>query len=74
MSRPAIVRYAGLAGSLLLAVAAYSGGADRPWTPTSTPRTIFAGDDGVLLPLCWLLGTALMVLSRFWRPLLPVGL
>jgi alpha-1,6-mannosyltransferase len=60
-----MIRYAGLAGSLLLAVAAYLGGADRPWAPTSTPRTIFAGDDGVLMPLCWFLGTVLMI-GAWW--------
>lgn len=65
MSRPAIIRYTGLAGSLLLAVAAYLGGAHRPWSPNTTPGTIFAGDDGVLLPLCWLLGTVLMI-GAWW--------
>ena len=54
-------RYAGLAGSVLLAVAAQLGGARSPFHPPMTPRTIFAGDDGVLLPVCWLLGTALLV-------------
>ena len=65
MSHPALVRYAGLAGSVLLAVAAYLGGADRPWAPTMTPRTIVAGDDGVLLPLAWLLGTVLLI-GAWW--------
>ena len=54
-------RYAGLAGSILLAVAAHLGGARSPFHPPMTPGTIFAGDDGVLLPVCWLLGTALLV-------------
>jgi alpha-1,6-mannosyltransferase len=61
MSRPALVRYAGLAGSLLLAVAAWRGGAHSPWRPTMTPGTIFAGEDGVLLPVCWLAGTPLLI-------------
>src|SRR4051812_29619106 len=61
MSRPALVRYAGLAGSLLLAVAAWLGGASRPWQPTITPGTIYHGRDGVVLPLAWLFGTALLI-------------
>jgi alpha-1,6-mannosyltransferase len=65
MPRPAVVRYGGLAGSLLLAVAAYRSGAGSPWHPTMTPRTIFAGDSGVLAPVCWLLGTLLMI-GAWW--------
>jgi alpha-1,6-mannosyltransferase len=61
MPRPAVIRYAGLAGSLLLAVAAARHGADWPWRPTMTARTILAGDDGVLTPLCWLAGTLLLI-------------
>lgn len=65
MPRPVLVRYAGLAGSLLLALAAYLGGAHRPWQPTMTPGTIFAGRDGVLLPVAWLAGTLLMI-GAWW--------
>ncbi|WP_030442784.1 polyprenol phosphomannose-dependent alpha 1,6 mannosyltransferase MptB [Actinoplanes subtropicus] len=65
MSRPALVRYAGLAGSLLLAVAAWLGGASRPWHPTITPLTIFRGENGVVLPLAWLFGTALLI-GAWW--------
>jgi alpha-1,6-mannosyltransferase len=65
MPRPALVRYGGLAGSLLLAVAAYRSGAGWPWHPTMTPRTIFAGESGVLAPVCWLLGTAGMI-AAWW--------
>ena len=65
MPRPALVRYAGLAGSLSLAVAAYRGGAHRPWQPTMTPGTIFAGRDGWLTPLAWLAGTALLI-GAWW--------
>jgi alpha-1,6-mannosyltransferase len=61
MYRAAIVRYAGLAGSLLLAVAAYRGGAHSPWHPTMTPTTILRGDNGVLVPVTWLAGTLLLV-------------
>jgi alpha-1,6-mannosyltransferase len=65
MPRATFCRYAGLAGSLLLAVAAWLGGASSPWQPTVTPRTIFAGENGVLLPLTWLLGTALLI-GAWW--------
>ncbi|GIF21023.1 alpha-1,6-mannosyltransferase [Actinoplanes tereljensis] len=61
MPSPAQVRYAGFAGSLLLAVSAYLGGANRPWAPTITPGTIVAGDDGVLLPVSWLAGITLLI-------------
>jgi alpha-1,6-mannosyltransferase len=65
MPRPALIRYAGLAGAILLAVAAFLGGADRPWAPTVTPRTVLAGDDGWLLPLSWLAGTVLLI-GAWW--------
>jgi alpha-1,6-mannosyltransferase len=65
MPRPALLRYAGLAGSLLLAGAAWLGGARSPWQPTVTPRTILAGENGVALPLCWLLGTLLLI-GAWW--------
>src|SRR4051812_45257168 len=65
MPRPPVVRYVGLAGSLLLAVAAYRAGASSPWQPTMTPRTIIAGRDGVLTPVCWLLGTLLLT-GAWW--------
>ncbi|MBM2623268.1 polyprenol phosphomannose-dependent alpha 1,6 mannosyltransferase MptB [Actinoplanes sp. LDG1-06] len=61
MPRPALVRYGGLAGSASLAVAAWLGGATDPWQPTVTPSTIFAGDDGILLPVAWLAGTGLLI-------------
>ena len=65
LAGPATCRHAGLAGSLLLAVAAFLGGARSPWQPPMTPRTIFAGHHGVLLPLAWLLGTALLI-AAWW--------
>ncbi|HET6532204.1 MAG TPA: polyprenol phosphomannose-dependent alpha 1,6 mannosyltransferase MptB [Actinoplanes sp.] len=65
MARPAVIRYAGLAGSVLLAVAAYLGGARSPWQPTMTPRTVLAGENGLLLPLSWLIGTVLLV-GAWW--------
>ncbi|GAA4599489.1 alpha-1,6-mannosyltransferase [Actinoplanes octamycinicus] len=65
MPGPSLVRATGLLGSALLAGAAYLGGAHRPWTPTMTPRTILAGRDGVLLPLLWLAGVALLI-GAWW--------
>jgi alpha-1,6-mannosyltransferase len=65
MPRPAQVRYAGLAGSLLLAVSAYLGGAHRPWAPTITPGTIFTGRNGVVLPVAWLFGVVLLI-GAWW--------
>lgn len=65
MPRPAVVRYVGLAGSLLLAVTAYGGGARSPWHPTITPGTIYHGTNGVLTPLAWLLGTVLLI-GAWW--------
>ncbi|GAA2666695.1 polyprenol phosphomannose-dependent alpha 1,6 mannosyltransferase MptB [Actinoplanes palleronii] len=61
MPRPFLVRYTGLVGSTLLAGAAYLGGAHQPWEPTITPRTIFAGQNGVLLPVLWLTGIVLLI-------------
>ncbi|MEV6345987.1 polyprenol phosphomannose-dependent alpha 1,6 mannosyltransferase MptB [Actinoplanes sp. NPDC051851] len=61
MPRPLLVRLTGLAGSSLLAGAAYLGGARDPWEPTVTPRTVLAGENGVLLPLLWLGGTLLLI-------------
>jgi len=64
-SRPAsfaeLCRWGGFAGSVLLAVAAYRGGARSPFQPPMTPGTIFAGHSGVLAPVCWLAGTVLLV-------------
>ena len=65
MSRPALVRYTGLAGSLFLAAAAFRGGARSPSQPKVTLSTIFAGQSGVLLLLTWLLGTALLI-GAWW--------
>jgi hypothetical protein len=41
-----VCRLAGLAGSVLLAVAGYLGGARSPFHPPMTPGTIFAGTTG----------------------------
>jgi alpha-1,6-mannosyltransferase len=65
MLRLVAVRSAGLAGSVLLAGAAWLGGARSPWQPTVTPRTVLAGDQGTRLPVVWLLGTVLLI-GAWW--------
>ena len=65
MSRPLLVRCAGLAGSVLLAVAAWASGARSPWQPTMTPRTVLSGADGLLAPSAWVLGTVLLI-GAWW--------
>ncbi|AEV82470.1 hypothetical protein ACWT_1452 [Actinoplanes sp. SE50] len=61
MPRPPLIRYAGLAGSTLLSGAARLGGAHRPWEPTVTPWTIVTGQNGILLPVFWLIGITLLI-------------
>jgi alpha-1,6-mannosyltransferase len=63
--RPSVVRCLGLAGSVLLAVAAFRAGASSPWHPTMTPHTILSGRDGVLTPVAWLAGTLLLT-GAWW--------
>ncbi|MFG1610879.1 polyprenol phosphomannose-dependent alpha 1,6 mannosyltransferase MptB [Actinoplanes sp. NPDC049265] len=65
MPGPATIRYGGLAGSLLLALAAARHGADASWSPTMTARTILSGVDGWLTPAAWLAGTLLLV-TAWW--------
>ncbi len=56
-----LVRWGGLAGSVLVALAAYLGGSPFARGTTVTPGTMLAGREGVLLPLCWVVGlTALL--------------
>lgn len=59
------VRWGGLAGSVLLAAAAYLGGAGYVRLVSVNPVTLLRGDKGVLLPICWVAGTAL-VLVAWW--------
>ncbi|WP_207916572.1 polyprenol phosphomannose-dependent alpha 1,6 mannosyltransferase MptB [Micromonospora sp. KC723] len=53
-------RWVGLAGSVLLAVAAYLGGALPDGDLRPTPVSIWQGRHGPLILAAWLLGTALM--------------
>ncbi|RSM64940.1 DUF2029 domain-containing protein [Actinoplanes sp. ATCC 53533] len=67
-----MVRWGGLAGSMLVAAAAYLGGSPFARGTTVTPGTMLAGRQGVLLPLCWVLGlTALLCAWWFGRHRVP---
>jgi len=67
-----VVRWGGLAGSVLVAAAAYLGGSPFARGTTVTPGTMLAGRQGVLLPLCWVLGlTALLCAWWFGRHRVP---
>lgn len=60
-----LARWTGLAGSALLAVAAFLGGA-LPGSPLrATPVSIWQGPDGPLVIALWLVGTALMA-GAWW--------
>ncbi|GGK87943.1 hypothetical protein GCM10012284_22500 [Mangrovihabitans endophyticus] len=58
---PALVRFGGLAGSLLLAAVAWQHGARSPWESTMTAASVFAGREGVIAPLGWLVGIGLLI-------------
>lgn len=65
VSRLRIVRYAGFAGAVLLAVAAYLGGALPDFRPGVNPVSIWQGEHGPLILGSWLSGTALMT-GAWW--------
>jgi hypothetical protein len=73
-SAPAIrlwlVRYTGLAGAVLLAVAGRLGGVFPSWTAAVTPASIWRGEHGPLIIIFWLLGTGLL-LSAWWAAARP---
>ncbi|RKR87359.1 alpha-1,6-mannosyltransferase [Micromonospora pisi] len=60
-----IVRYVGLAGAILLAVAARLGGVLPQWRAGVTPASIWRDDHGPLVLTGWLLGTALLA-GAWW--------
>ncbi|HEY7273564.1 MAG TPA: polyprenol phosphomannose-dependent alpha 1,6 mannosyltransferase MptB [Actinoplanes sp.] len=60
-----LVRWGGLAGSALVAVAAYLGGLGFTRTPLLTPVQVLRGDQGLLVPLCWIAGLAIL-LAAWW--------
>jgi hypothetical protein len=63
--RPALIRWAGFAGSAATAGSAYLGGSGFVRMPSVNPVTLLRGDKGVLLPICWVLGTALLI-GAWW--------
>ena len=69
---PAAVRWGGFAGSLATAASAWLGGSGFVRLPSVNPLTLLSGQRGVLLPICWVLGTALLI-SAWWygRHVLP---
>jgi alpha-1,6-mannosyltransferase len=54
-------QFAGFAGAVLLAASAYLGGAQPTLIRRQNVVTIWRGEHGPLIYLCWLAGTALMV-------------
>jgi hypothetical protein len=64
-ANPRVVRYAGLLGSVLLALAAHLGGVRSPWRPNIVVTDLLRGEHGVLMPLSWLAGTVLLI-GAWW--------
>jgi alpha-1,6-mannosyltransferase len=63
--RPVVVRWAGFGGSVATAVTAYTGGSGFVRIPSVNPITLLSGQRGFLLPICWVLGTAVLI-SAWW--------
>ncbi|MFI7597580.1 polyprenol phosphomannose-dependent alpha 1,6 mannosyltransferase MptB [Actinoplanes sp. NPDC049681] len=62
---PRLVRWGGFAGSVATAGTAYLGGAGFQRVPSINPVTLLSGQRGVLLPILWVLGTALLI-AAWW--------
>jgi alpha-1,6-mannosyltransferase len=60
-----LIRYAGFAGAVLLAVTAYLGGALPTMRVHVTPVSIWRGEHGPVILIGWLVGTALMT-GAWW--------
>jgi alpha-1,6-mannosyltransferase len=60
-----LVRYAGLVGAALVAVAAHLGGALRGFEPGVTPAGIWRGEHGPWIVSAWVAGLALMT-GAWW--------
>ena len=69
---PGLIRWAGFAGSAATAATAYLGGSGFVRVPSVNPLTLLSGQRGVLLPVCWVLGTTLLI-GAWWfgRNVLP---
>ncbi|GAB1690283.1 polyprenol phosphomannose-dependent alpha 1,6 mannosyltransferase MptB [Krasilnikovia sp. M28-CT-15] len=66
MFTPRSVRYLGMVGSLLTALCAYLGGAELLRGNAYNVVDMLRGDLGVLLPVCWATGTALLI-TAWWH-------
>jgi len=62
---PRLVRWGGLAGSAATAGTAWLGGAGFVRVPSINPVTLLSGQRGVLLPILWVVGTALLI-AAWW--------
>ena len=60
-----LVRWGGLAGSVLVAVAAYLGGLGFHRTTLLNPVQVLRGDQGPIVPICWITGLAVL-LTAWW--------
>jgi alpha-1,6-mannosyltransferase len=65
MPRLAIIRYTGLAGAVMLAIAAILRGAHPNGDLVSTPVSIARGPHGALVLSCWLIGMAALT-GAWW--------
>ncbi|MEU4216184.1 polyprenol phosphomannose-dependent alpha 1,6 mannosyltransferase MptB [Actinoplanes sp. NPDC026623] len=63
---PSVIRWGGFAGSVATAASAYLGGSGFVRVPSVNPLTLLSGQRGVLLPICWVLGTALLIGAWWW--------
>ncbi|AGL15357.1 hypothetical protein L083_1847 [Actinoplanes sp. N902-109] len=67
-----MIRWGGFAGSLATAATAWLGGSGYQRVPSINPVTLLSGQRGVLLPILWVLGTALLILAWwFGRHVVP---
>jgi len=62
---PGVVRWVGLAGSVATAATAYLGGSGFVRIPSVNPVTLLSGEKGIVLPVCWVLGTAALI-GAWW--------
>ncbi|PRY30224.1 alpha-1,6-mannosyltransferase [Pseudosporangium ferrugineum] len=62
---PRLVRWGGFAGSVATAGTAYLGGSGFARVPSINPGTLLSGQRGVLLPVLWVLGMALLI-TAWW--------
>jgi alpha-1,6-mannosyltransferase len=63
---PTVIRWGGFAGGVATAASAYLGGSGFVRVPSVNPLTLLSGQRGVLLPICWVLGTALLIGAWWW--------